>query len=213
MRKALALILFYPFMLLSFISSAQDDMEFRDGLYFSFKDFRNNDPLVPESIYAENISRNDNFLKEVTSREEVVFQNYQNQRESVSLDEIWGYANNNNIYLNIQNGFHRLLSVGRLSHFVAQITVYTISPGNMSPYYGFGQNATLRVPSTELKQFILDYDSGKIFEFSIENLEEILKREPELFLEFQKLNRRKKKEQLMYFLRKYNERNPVVFPQ
>ena len=44
----------------------------------------------------------------------------------------------------------------------------------------------------ELKQFIIDMETGNILEYSVKNVESILKREPQIYDEFSKLRKRKR---------------------
>ena len=60
---------------------------------------------------------------------------------------------------------------------------------------------------------MFDFNTGEITQFSIEKLEEYLKRDPILYKEFMALNRKKKKSEAFKYLRLYNEKHPVYFPK
>ncbi len=65
--------------------------------------------------------------------------------------------------------------------------------------------------TTEQREFIMNFYEGKIKEMKQEEVEMLLKRDVELYKEYNALNKRKQKEQLYRFIRKYNENNPVYF--
>jgi hypothetical protein len=64
-----------------------------------------------------------------------------------------------------------------------------------------------------MRQFLLDFSTGKIFDYSIGGMEVLLMSDPELHDEFTQLKKKKKKQSLFLYLRKYNERNPLYFPK
>ncbi len=59
----------------------------------------------------------------------------------------------------------------------------------------------------------MDFYTGNRVDFNLENLENMLKRDDEIYKEFMALSRKKKKEQANRFIRKYNEKHPVYFPK
>jgi len=63
--------------------------------------------------------------------------------------------------------------------------------------------------SKEMRQYILDFDTGKIYQYNVQSFEVLLMRDIKLFDEFNQLKRRKKKKMLFFYIRKFNERNPL----
>lgn len=61
-------------------------------------------------------------------------------------------------------------------------------------------------------QYILDFEFGKVLEFTVENMEAVLQRDAELYKEFLALKKRKKRDSIFLYLRKYNEKHPIFFP-
>jgi menaquinone-dependent protoporphyrinogen IX oxidase len=57
----------------------------------------------------------------------------------------------------------------------------------------------------------MNFYDGAITEFSMEKAEELLSRDPVLFAEYMKLNRRNRKEQVNRYIRRFNEAHPVYF--
>jgi hypothetical protein len=50
-------------------------------------------------------------------------------------------------------------------------------------------------------------------EYDTKNVEVLLMKDPELYDEFVRLSRKKKKQMLFYYIRKYNEKNPLYLPK
>jgi hypothetical protein len=65
----------------------------------------------------------------------------------------------------------------------------------------------------EIRQYLFDFYSGEIVEYSIDKMEEYLKRDEVLYKEFMELSKKKKKEFAFKYMRLYNEKHPVYFPK
>jgi len=63
-----------------------------------------------------------------------------------------------------------------------------------------------------MKQYLLDFDTGKIMEYDNNSVEVLLMKDPELYDEYMALGKRKKKQLKFYYIRKFNERNPLYLP-
>jgi hypothetical protein len=63
-----------------------------------------------------------------------------------------------------------------------------------------------------MKQMLFDFYSGKLIEFNLENVEEILKRDQKIYDEFMALSRKKRKQKMSSFLRNFNQFHPIYFP-
>jgi DNA mismatch repair ATPase MutS len=64
----------------------------------------------------------------------------------------------------------------------------------------------------ELKQYLLDFESGKVLEFDVDNTELLLMKDNKLYEEYVQLSRRKKKDLMFVYIRKFNEENPLYIP-
>ena len=64
----------------------------------------------------------------------------------------------------------------------------------------------------ELKQYLIDFESGKVLEFDVENTELLLMKDDKLYEEYVQLSRKKKKELMFVYVRKFNENNPLYIP-
>jgi hypothetical protein len=63
-----------------------------------------------------------------------------------------------------------------------------------------------------MRQFLLDFETGKIMEYEVQGVEVLLMKDPELHDEFEALGNKKKKQMKFLFIRKFNERNPLYIP-
>jgi len=213
------------------------DFKFKDGIYLNFDQVKMNNP-IPKSKLLTSLDYNDReFFKKVMEMEKVYFYDDMGVRQDVVKSNIWGYARNGVLYVQIQENFNRITFVGSICHFVADITTYDSrynnSPyGYYDPYYSpYGYNnyyspyssyyspygsypyyPQSNMTRTELKQYIIDFESGKVLEFDADNTELMLMKDNELYEEYVQLSRTKKKELKFVYIRKFNEKNPLYLP-
>jgi len=122
------------------------------------------------------------------------------------------------LYINLDNNFHRITVVGNACHFVASITTYNSNyydPYYYSTHYNYsryGMRPTT-YPTKEMKQYILDFKTANIMDFTVKSVEVILMNDPELYDEFVSLRKKKKKQLKFLYIRKYNEKNPLYLPK
>lgn len=189
------------------------EFKFEDGIFLNFDKVRNNDP-IPKSKILSTVDYNDkDFFTRILSESKVSYYNNLGEKMEVEVRKIWGYSRNGILYVNMGGDFQRITIVGKICHFVANVTVYD----NMyyDPYYYRYYNSyyysprSRSVASNELKQYILDFDTGRLMDYTVSNLEAILTRDAELYDEYVKLKKKKKKQLKFMYIRKYNERNPL----
>jgi hypothetical protein len=207
------------------------DFRFNDGIYLNFDQVKLNSP-IPKAKLLTSVDYNDReFFKKVLENERIYFYDNMGVRQEVPKSNIWGYSRNGVLYVQIQENFNRITFVGNICHFVADITTYD-SRGYNSPYgyydpyyspYGYsnyynpynpyyspyGRNNLTR---NELKQYLIDFESGKVLEFDIDNTELLLMKDNQLYEEYVQLSRKKKKELMFVYIRKFNEKNPLYLP-
>jgi len=63
-----------------------------------------------------------------------------------------------------------------------------------------------------VKQYIIDFESGKVLEFDISNTELLLMKDNQLYEEYVQLSNKKKKDLMFVYIRKFNEKNPLFLP-
>ena len=213
------------------------DFKFNDGIYLNFDQVKANSP-IPKSKLLTSLDYNDReFFKKVLEGDKIYFYDDMGVRQDIAKNTIWGYSRNGVIYVQIQENFNRITFVGNICHFVADITTidsrYNNSPyGYYDPYYSpYGYNNYYspynsyyspynsyspynqsNVSRTEMKQYIIDFESGKVLEFDVDNTELLLMKDNQLYEEYVQLSSRKKKELMFVYIRKFNEKNPLYIP-
>jgi hypothetical protein len=196
---------------LSLLRSQADSVLYRpdarmpDGIYLTYDDFRKNRPITKEQIVTRIDKEQLEFIGKTMFEEKLTF----NRNDSVITmltKNAWGYFQNNTLYLNFKDEFYRVPVFGSISYLVANVTVMTT--GFYDPRFGTtGGSSNTR----EIREFLMNFYDGVVTEFTVQTFEELLARDPELYAEFKKLTRRKQKEELYRYIRKYNERHPVYF--
>jgi len=208
------------------------DFRFKDGIYLNFDQVKFNSP-IPKAKLLTSVDYNDReFYKQILENDKIYFYDNMGVRQEVETNNIWGYSRNGVLYVQIQGNFNRITFVGNICHFVADITTYDSHYYNSYPYgyydpyyspYGYGNYYSpyspyyspygqSGMPRTELKQYIIDFESGKVLEFDIENTELVLMKDNDLYEEYVQLPRKKKKELMFVYIRKFNEKNPLYIP-
>jgi hypothetical protein len=209
------------------------EFRFKDGIYLNFEQVKNNSP-IPKAKLLTSVDYNDrDFFKSLMEMEKIYFYDEMGVRQEVTRTDLWGYSRNGVIYVQVQGNFNRITFVGNICHFVADITTYDNRYYNSpygyydpyySPYYGYGNYYSpyyspysypygqQSVPRTELKQYIIDFESGKILEFDVQNTELVLMKDSQLYEEYVQLSNKKKKDLMFVYIRKFNEKNPLYLP-
>jgi len=199
------------------------DFKFKEGIYLNFNQVKNNSPISGARILAHKDYRDDDFFDEVLNKDYISFFDNLGMRQQVQTKNIWGFSRNGVLYININGGFNRVTIVGNICHFVATVTTYNTRYNDpyynnpyYSPYYNPYSNpysmGSSSYETSEMRQFILDFNTGKVMDYDYKNLEMILMRDPELHDEFSNLRKRKKKQLKFLYIRKFNERNPLYLP-
>ena len=224
--------LFSIFLLFPLIVWAQDstqvrkikynpDFKFTDGIYLSFEDVKHNNPIIKERIITD-LSYDDYafFEKLLDGAETITVLDAMGLRKEIPVNDIWGFSQNGIIYIRWNDAFNRIPVLGSISHFIADKTYiqshsnypynnYYYNPYN--PYSMYPQD--YQTKQTELRQYLLDMDTGKVIDYSDKNLEAILMRDPDLYQEFMSLKKKERRKLKFLFLRKYNEKHPLYIYQ
>ncbi|MDP4222983.1 MAG: hypothetical protein Q8868_06685 [Bacteroidota bacterium] len=215
------------------------DFRFNDGIYLNFDQVKMNDPIPKAKILTSTDYNDKDFFKNLLEGDKIYFYDAMGVRQEVNKSDIWGYSRNGILNIQIQGNFNRITFVGNICHFVADITSYDnryynspygyYDPYYYSPYYSpyyypyyygnyyspygyyyspYRQNAG----RNELKQYLIDFESGKVMEYDVENTELLLMKDSQLYEEFVQLSHKKKKELMFVYIRKFDERNPLYIP-
>lgn len=184
--------------------------KFEEGMYLNFQQVKNNTP-IPKSRIETSVKLNDlDFFEKVLKDKEVSYFDDYGLKQTVKTLEIWGYSRRGSLYIQWGENFNRIPVVGSICHFVANIRVY--NDRYYDPYYYNYYTTPAQTSTTELRQLMLDFETGKILEYNYDNLLVILMRDSELYEEYNSLRKRKKRDQKFLYVRKYNEKYPLYIP-
>lgn len=215
MRFILFLILIC--FLSNFDIKAQDSIAFTkdfrlyEGLYLGFQDFRYNWPIPKEKIITKINKDQLDFYSKLIEEEFIEYTERDGSVTKMKSEQVWGYCQNNIIFINQEKNFYRIPVFGAISNFIGTVEVTNYSPG-YDPFMNapIGSNAN-RV--REIRQYLFDFYSGEVAAFSIDKMEEYLKRDEAIYKEYMTLNKKKKKELATKYIRMYNEKHLVYFPK
>ena len=174
--------------------------DFQEGIYRNFNEFKNNGPYYKVGLIQDKHGTN---VPEMWKENEALYYPDENgELQPINVENVWGYCYRDGVHVQVNERFERLMVIGSLCHFLGTSTYYTSDPFT---YYGSSRQ-------TVQQQYFIDMETGGIFEFNVENMTGILKRDEILFGQFEDIPKKKKQETLFLYLRKYNERYPLYFP-
>lgn len=186
------------------------DFEFSNGIYLSYGQFKNNAPVIASKIISDYDKADRNFFDKVLSKNSFTYIDSAGKEQTFKSDDVWGYCQNGIIYINHGTDYNRVTIIGSICHFVAttQRQIGVADPFMYNdPFYNPQQSAYVS------QQFILDYESGKVLDFNVANMESLLSRDADLYAAFSALKKKQKRDSIFLYLRKYNEKHPIYFPQ
>lgn len=177
----------------------------QDGVYLTYWDFRHNQAILKDEIEFKANKEQLDYLTKALEQEKLVY-SIKGTPHSINSKEVWGYVQNNTFYINHDKRFYRIPVFGTISFLMVLVEI------RQSSFYdprfgGFSGGMT----TTEQREFMMNFYEGKLKELKQEEVEELLKRDKNLYAEYKKLSKRRQKEQLYLFIRKFNQNNPVYF--
>lgn len=187
------------------------DFRLYEGLYLGYQDFRYNWPIPKEKIITRINKDQLDFYTKLIESEFVEYYERDGSVSKVRSEKVWGYCQNNNIFINQNKKFFRIPVFGAISNFIGTVEVINYSPG-YDPFMNAPIGST-QMKTLEIRQYLFDFYTGDIVPFSTEQLEEYLKRDETVYQEYMALSRKKKKEFATKYIRMYNEKHLVYFPK
>jgi hypothetical protein len=222
MRSFLSVVALISFHIIIFSQSEQVDsikyssgFKFIEGLYVNFQQVRFNNPIPKSRIISTEDYTESDFFDKILEKNKIYYYDNVGNKNELLTDKIWGYSRNGVLFIKMLDDYYRITQIGSICHFVAVQTTYS----NMYPsayYYNPYMDPYMNeqtYSNSEMRQFLLDFATGKIYDYSTEGMEILLMGDPVLHDEFMLLKKKKKKQSLFLYLRKYNERNPLYFPK
>jgi hypothetical protein len=218
------------------ITKYEPGFRFTDGIYVNFDQVKENDP-IPKAKLLTSADYNDrDFFKKVFESDNIYFYDVMGVRQEIPKKSIWGFSRNGVLYIQVEGEFNRVTFVGSICHFVADVTTYDSNYYGNSPYgydpfyspYGYGGYGGYgsygmyspygmpyqpsQMPRSEMKQFLIDFETGKVHDYTPKSVTLLLMKDPELHEEYVRLNRSKQKQLMFVYVRKFNEKYPLYIP-
>jgi hypothetical protein len=185
------------------------DYKFSEGFYPDFESVKKNTPIPKGRVITDYDYNVNNFFENLVLQKKIFYFDNLGNRLEILTSNIWGYSKNGILYINIDDGFYRITLIGSICHFIAYHTdTYQSSyydPYSMSGAYYPGASSS----TTEMRQYLLDFNTGRVVFYDLEGLEVLLMSDAQLHDEFMQLSSRKKKQLKFVYIRKFNERNPL----
>lgn len=166
-----------------------------EGIYFSFSEFKNNKPSVKCQVRAKETNTVHGF-----------FENYIQYKMriedtiKVKIKEVWGFCDGKDVYraeglsfTKYDHIFNKMELLGKYSYYNTASTTYMSAPS--------GGGSTVN----RLTPYLLNMNNGFDYELDKEEIEEILKKDEQLFAEY-KADKQRKKHYFDY-IKKYCERH------
>jgi hypothetical protein len=179
---------------------------FNEGVYFTFAQFRNNQPLPKSRIVLDGDTSRPDILKQTLSKATFQWRDSNGVVQTTKVSTLWGYSENKTVYTMLNSQFNRIVVIGSICHFTSYVTDYRYTGPGTYPNQQYG------TPVESLQQYILDVATGQFYVFQVSAMEFILQRDPVLFAEYNALKKKQKRDQMFIYLRKYNEKHPLRFP-
>ena len=213
--KKLFIILFLILNLAGFsqiVDSVRYDFsfQFKDGIYLNFWQLKNNEPVEFQQLIDN--SDIDNLTEYFDTVKFFSFYDEFGILKKTEKAQIFGYCMNGKPYIYFSDKFNMLPSIATISFFVTTVMVTRYYGGALNPYYSgfydvYPPNAYRKEP--ELRQFLLDFNSGIVYEYTTKSVEILIKRDNDLLKTYQSLSGKKKEKQKYDFIRMFNEKYPL----
>ncbi|MBL7921065.1 MAG: hypothetical protein JNJ40_12180 [Bacteroidia bacterium] len=182
------------------------DLNVQDAIFITYGDFRHNKGVLKEQINSTINKEQLDFIGKCLDKETINYNEGQINKE-VNSKTVWGFIQNKTFYVNYKGSFYRVPVFGSICYLVA--TVEVVGVGFYDPMFGPGVGGSGR--RQEVREFLINIYDGIVSEFKMDEAEALLNRDKILYAEFKKLSRRKQKEQIFRYIRKYNDVHPVYF--
>lgn len=204
--------LLFAFLMLQQLSFCQSDsvvfskdLKLTDGIYMTYFDFRSNSGITKEQLVSTINKEQLDFVGKIIDQQKFSYKS-NNGILSAESNTVWGFVQNGTLYINFKEDFYRVPVFGSICYLVANVTA--MNAGFYDPMFGSGSTTNR---TKEVREFLINFYDGIVIEFTLQKVEELLSRDKSLYAEYMNLSRRKQRDQIYRYLRKYNESHPVYF--
>lgn len=207
-------------LLLALAAHAQDSIRtnaanfgLRNGIYFDQNSFLLNQP----DLRFAAISNRDGQPVTPTNfnpQDYSYFKDSLGVQVPLDVNQIFGYSIDGTFYKQIvyQNEvyFGRSVNPGALWQFAAVVTTVNTVTNPADPY--FNNFGTYTTTTKNLLQVVYYLEANQTLALDPRKVLPIIRQDPVIAEMMDKKSKRKQRKMVYYFLRKYNQRNPIVFP-
>lgn len=179
----------------------------KEGIYLNCGNLLQKTPIDKSQIKTDIDKDDGEFYGKAVSKPKISF-DVNGIAITISTDSVWGFVQNRTLYVNIQGRFFRVPVFGRISYLMAMVEVNQFANAGFDPLTGM----PMRVPAKtrEMREFIILFDAGcGPFPFDLEKVEKELRKDEEVWNEYEKEKSRNRKKYITKYIRKYNSRNPL----
>lgn len=211
------------FLITSISLFAQDSLQlvkytpsfrFKEGIYLSHWNLLNNKPIPKNRIITKVNKNSFDFFEKLLSNPKIqYFDDYGIEKE-VLIKDLWGFCRKGAVFINWGDDFSRIAVIGNICHFVATVTYYENNYDNYGYNYTYNYYNQMpnRVRQTEIRQYLMVFETGKIVEYNHENVLSLISSDKELFEQYSQLKKKKKKQMRFLYIRKFNEKHSLYLP-
>lgn len=192
------------------------EFRFKDGLYLNFAQVKNNHPVLKERLVANVGAEDERFFDLILADKQITYFDDFGTKQQTTAKSLWGYTMNGILYIRLYDSYNRISYVGNICHFIATITVTNRStdPYFYSPYYyNRSLYSSSGATSSEMKQFLIDFDSGKVYDYDEKSVGVLLMKDSLLYDEYSTLKKKKREQLKFFYIRKFNEKHPLMLPE
>ncbi len=145
------------------------DFLLNEGLYLTYSDFRHNWPISKEKIITDIKKEQLDFYSKLIEDEKIEYVERNGKNDKVRSENVWGYCQNNVIYVNLRKSFFQIPTFGAISYFIASVDINTYSPG-VNMFIGAPIQTGGTTNAKELREFLMDFYTGNLYDFSVDKL-------------------------------------------
>jgi len=185
---------------------SQNVNNIKEGFYLSFSDFKNKNVISREVL--EMLNNSD--INKILQQKSFSYIDSNGLIKNFLTKNLWGAYFGGALYINFNENFYKITTIEPISLIIVPVKtknfVYDYDP-IWGYYYHYAPYAYTE--NTQFVTFILDFNTGNFYNLSPDILLKIFANDQELYKEYSSLKRRKKKQLMFYYIKKYNERNPL----
>jgi hypothetical protein len=191
-------------------SPLQPGFRFKPGIYLSIEDWKHNQPIPKEAIISKYDPNDPYFFIQVLNKKWVKYRDTEGYEQEVESAKIFGYSIDNFVYTK----YHTKISIiGAICHY--SNIIHQIADPNLTGLAFVALDGLLAQQSgirkkERFRQFIIDFETGKIYRFTERYFKKLIDTDVQLYNEYKSFPGRKK-DKMYIFLKKYNERHPIQF--